>query len=124
MSELTAGRQTPSALRIILMTGTLGGILGTMAGLPIHQPPTVLAETGAEEFETVSGILSTVNVAEKKGMIKTDLGKQVAFQIVKPELFINLSVGQRVTLKLDKEGRAVRVSNDAAPELPPPSAPR
>ncbi len=114
--------------RLVLRGIALGGIaaallFGTLAEVQIHRLPKVHAET-AENYDTVSGTLGMVNVAEKKGTLTTDVGKEVAFQIVKPELFINLSVGQRVTLKLDKQGRAVRVMESAAPELPPPSVPR
>lgn len=114
--------------RLVLRGIALGGVaaallFGTLAEVQIHRLPKVHAET-AENYDTVSGTLGMVNVAEKKGTLTTDVGKEVAFQIVKPELFINLSVGQRVTLKLDKQGRAVRVMESAAPELPPPSVPR
>ncbi len=113
-----------SVLRGIALGGIAAGLLfGALAEVQIYRLPKVHAET-AEEYDTVSGRLSMVNVAEKKGTLATDIGKEVAFQIVKPELFLNLSVGQRVTLKLDKQGRAVRVMDTAAPELPPPSVPR
>ena len=113
-----------SVIRGMALGGIAAGLLfGTLAEVQIHRLPKVHAET-AEEYDTVSGRLSMVNVAEKKGTLATDIGKEVAFQIVKPELFLNLSVGQRVTLKLDKQGRAVRVMDTAAPELPPPSVPR
>ncbi len=114
-----------SALRGLVMGAILGGtLLGTFMALQINRLPAVHAETSSEEYETVSGTLASVNVTEKKGTLTTDLGKQVAFQIVKPELFINLSPGQRITLKLDKQSRAVRVMDNAAPELPPPTLPR
>ncbi len=108
--------------RGITVAGIAGVLLfGTLAQFQVDPLPRAYAET-ADTYETVSGTLGMVNVAEKKGTLTTDVGKEVAFQIVKPELFINLSVGQRITLKLDKEGRAVRVMDTAAPELPPPSA--
>jgi hypothetical protein len=91
------------------------------ADVTVSRSSLVFAEAISDDFDTVSGKLDQVNVAEKKGTITTDLGKQVVFQITKPELFLNLSPGQRVTLKLDKQGRAVRVMDNAAPELPPPS---
>mgnify|MGYP000116619193 CR=1 FL=1 len=50
-----------------------------------------------------------------------DLGREVLFHIQKPELFVHLSVGQRITIKLDAGQRAVGVMEAAAPELPPPS---
>lgn len=124
MVDHTQGGWTQSALRGIVLGAMAGGLLfGMLADFPMQRLANAQAEI-AEDYDTVSGTLGMVNVAEKKGSITTDLGKQVAFQIAKPELFINLSVGQRVTLKLDKQGRAVRVMDNAAPELPPPSSPK
>ena len=124
MDDHRKGGTSRSVLRGMALGAIAAGLLfGTLAEVHIHRLPNVHAET-AENYDTVSGTLGMVNVAEKKGTLTTDVGKEVAFQIVKPELFINLSAGQRVTLKLDKQGRAVRVMDTAAPELPPPSVPR
>ena len=54
------------------------------------------------------------------GLIKTDLGKLVFFKVVKPELFKGLTVGQRVAIQLDAQGRAIKVMDTAVPELPTP----
>ena len=121
-----ATETSASTKRVLLHPMAVGSILGAMllAGTTDfngHCSSWVFAEANTDDFDTVSGKLDQVNVAEKKGTITTDLGKQVVFQITKPELFLNLSPGQRVTLKLDKQGRAVRVMDNAAPELPPPS---
>lgn len=110
-----------SRLRALVMGGLIVTVLGGFHG-QFHS--FALAETLTEEHEVVSGVLKSVDLTAKRGVITTDLGTQVPFEITKPELFINLSVGQRVTLKLDKNGRALRVMDNAAPELPPPSAPR
>lgn len=92
--------------------------------VPGHLPQSLHAETPPSEYETVSGTLKTLDLQGKTGTLTTDLGKQVAFIIVKPELFMNLTPLQRVTIKMDKEGRAIRVMDTAAPELPPPSLPK
>jgi hypothetical protein len=119
-------KETSSTIRILFQPLIVGSILAAMlfaetADVTVSRSSLVFAEANSDDFDTVSGKLDQVNVAEKKGTITTDLGKQVVFQITKPELFLNLSPGQRVTLKLDKQGRAVRVMDNAAPELPPPS---
>jgi hypothetical protein len=121
MIEETLPCRIPSRLRVLVLGGMIVALLLGFQAL-LYTP--VLAETPAEDHEVVSGVLNSVNLPEKRGVITTDLGTQVPFEITKPELFINLSVGQRVTLKLDKQGRALRVMDNAAPELPPPSAPR
>lgn len=125
MGNHTQVRWNQSALRGMVIGAMAGGLLlGTLTDFHIYRLAPAQAEATAENYETVSGTLNMVNVVEKKGTLTTALGKQVAFQIVKPELFINLSVGQRITLKLDKQGRAIRVMDTAAPELPPPSLPK
>ena len=122
MTEQTSTGRRHTMLRGCLMAGLL---FTAVVDFHNHQLKSVLAEAADEEYDTVSGTLDRIDVAEKKGAITTDLGKHVSFQIPKPELFLNLSPGQRVTLKLDKQGRAVRVMDNAAPELPPPpSGPR
>lgn len=124
MGNRAKGGRNRLVVRGMVMGGVVGGLLfSTFTEVHLHRLAAVHAET-AEDYETVSGTLGMINVAEKKGTLSTDVGKEVVFQIAKPELFINLSVGQRVTLKLDKQGRAVRVMDTAAPELPPPSIPK
>ncbi|MCC2641408.1 MAG: exported protein of unknown function [Nitrospira sp.] len=110
-----------SRVRELVTGGVILILLSSFPG-PLHS--LAQAETLSEDNEVVSGLLKSVDLPAKRGVITTDLGTQVPFEITKPELFINLSVGQRVTLKLDKQGRAIRVMDNAAPELPPPSAPR
>lgn len=121
MIEDALACRMPSRLRVLAMGGMVALLL---LGFQAPLSTLVLAETPAEDHEVVSGVLRSLNLPEKRGVIATDLGTQVPFEITKPELFINLSVGQRVTLKLDKQGRALRVMDNAAPELPPPSVPR
>lgn len=124
MNTLEEGRRTQWVLRGMLWGGLAGALLfGSLAEVQIHRLSAVHAETAADH-DTVSGTLSLIDMAQQRGVVTTDLGKDVAFQIAKPELFTNLSVGQRITLKLDHQGRAVRVIDNAAPELPPPSGPR
>ena len=71
---------------------------------------------------TVSGILEQLDLSTSKGMLKTPTGKPVFFEIVKPELFRNISVGERVTIQLDERGRAVKaIESHSIPEMPAPS---
>ena len=92
--------------------------------LPPHPANTphayLMVDPATDPQNTVSGVLEKVDLIAKQGLLKTDLGREVAFQIPKPELFLNLSVGQRVTLKLDDRQQAVRVMDTTAPEIPPP----
>ena len=79
----------------------------------------LMADAATDPQDIVSGVLAKVDLIAKQGLLTTDLGREVAFQIPKPELFLNLSVGQRVTLKLDELQQAVRVMDTTAPEIPP-----
>ena len=81
------------------------------------------ADSASQQQEAVSGKLLQLDLAKKEGRLSTDLGREVLFHIPKPELFVHLSVGQRITIKLDAGQRAVGVMEAAAPELPPPSSP-
>ncbi len=103
---------------------------------PIPTPPTVpkhystrgptnergasflIADTTPYPQEAVSGKLLQLDLTQKEGRLSTDLGREVLFHIPKPELFVHLSVGQRVTIKLDAGQQAVGVMETAAPELP------
>ncbi len=79
-----------------------------------------LSANAPSEEETASGTLSKLNLTEKEGRLTTDLGRDVIFHIAKSELFVHLSVGQRVTIKLDAGQRAVGVMETTTPELHPP----
>jgi len=74
--------------------------------------------------EPVSGKLLSLDLDKREGRLGTDLGREVLFHIPKPELFAHLSVGQRVTIKLDASQQAIGVMEATAPELPPPSKPQ
>jgi hypothetical protein len=68
----------------------------------------------------VSGTLEELDLTRKKGLLKTDLGKPIFFQVTKPQLFERLSVGQKVTIQVDQEGRATKVIDMPVPELKQP----
>jgi hypothetical protein len=71
---------------------------------------------------TVTGVLERLDLSARKGLIKTATGKPVFFEIVKPELFKDMTVGQRVTLQLDEHGRAIKaIETQSIPELPAPT---
>ncbi|WP_155969898.1 hypothetical protein [Nitrospira japonica] len=73
-------------------------------------------------IHTISGTLSMLDVKEGKGTLTTDLDKPVFFRLTRPDLFERLSIGDRVTIQLDEEGRAVKVIEALPAEVhePPP----
>jgi len=72
----------------------------------------------------VTGLLANLDLSAGKGMLMTDLGKPIFFRLERPDLFARLSVGDRVTVQLDDEGRAVKVIEALPAEVhePPPPA--
>lgn len=79
-----------------------------------------IAERDEFPSETLSGVLVELNLDQRTGRVTTDMGRAVSFSIPNPDLFRNLSIGERVTLKLDSSHRVVGVLEQTAPELPPP----
>jgi hypothetical protein len=70
----------------------------------------------------VTGVIERLDLSANKGLLKTPVGKPVFFEIVKPELFQGITIGQRVTLQLDEHGRAIKaIESQSIPELPAPT---
>jgi len=74
-------------------------------------------------IHTISGTLSMLDIEAGKGTLTTDLDKPVFFRLTRPDLFQRLSIGDRVTIQLDEEGRAVKVIEALPAEIhePPPN---
>ncbi|MBS0170694.1 MAG: hypothetical protein JSR62_10105 [Nitrospira sp.] len=70
--------------------------------------------------ETVSGLLEDMNLEQRTGRLTTDMGKTVSFSIPNPALFRHLSIGERLTVKLDSKQQAIGVLEQPPPELLPP----
>ncbi len=83
-------------------------------------PAVVRAVVDPPSTHVVTGTLTMIDVNTGKGMIKTDLGKPIFFNISRSDQFSHLSIGNVVTIQLDEEGRAVKVIEALPSELPPP----
>lgn len=72
----------------------------------------------------VTGTLAKLDLVAGKGMLMTDLEKPIFFRLDRPELFERLSIGDRVTMELDEDGRVVKVIETLPAEIhePPPPA--
>ncbi len=70
----------------------------------------------------ITGTLDQLDFNTGKGQLKTDLGKPLFFDMVRPESFRRLSVGQRVTIGVNEQGQAVKVMEIPPAELPSPPA--
>lgn len=93
-------------------------------GYAIQAAQTAETSTGEnlQSHHVVTGILDQLDFETGKGLLRTDLDKPVFFQIVRPELFRGLSVGQRVTIGMNEQGQAVKVMEIPPVELPVPPA--
>ena len=81
-------------------------------------------ETGAlageameSELHLVSGILLKLDLKNKRGLLTTDLGGPVYFDVPNAYLFENVIVGARISLRLDEEGRALKVMDTSVPDV-------
>ena len=77
-------------------------------------------EATGQDAQVVTGTLEELDLSKMSGKIKTDLAQTVAFTIQNPDLFKGLSVGERIAVRLDDQGRVVKVMATTLPELPIP----
>jgi hypothetical protein len=87
-------------------------------------PVAALGVQAEDEPSTViSGTLAKLDLEGLKGLLTTDLGKPVFFEVPKVYLFENVTVGARITLQLDDHGRAVKVMDTAIADIVPATMP-
>lgn len=92
-------------------------LLGAVLGIVLSQPTSVTAEGTDGTLHLVSGTLLKLDLAAGRGMLRTDLGRPIYFEVPKAYLFENVIVGARIALRLDDEGRALRVMDTSLPDL-------
>lgn len=73
--------------------------------------------------QTVTGTLSMLDVSAGKGMLKTDMDKPIFFRIGHPAQFSQFSIGDRITMQLDEDGRVVKVIEALPSEVHEPLPP-
>lgn len=89
-----------------------------MAAMALMLSPLASHALQPEQVDTViSGTLVKLDLDALRGLITTDLGKPVFFEVPKAYLFENVTVGARITLQLDSQGRAVKVMDTSLPDL-------
>ena len=80
--------------------------------------PQAHAMEGTEEqLHVVSGTLLKLDLSTGRGLLSTDLGRPIYFDVPKAYLFENVIVGARIALQLDDQGRALRVMDTSIPDL-------
>ncbi len=85
-----------------------GAFLFASAGAAADAPPA---------GHVVTGTLAMLDIAKGKGMLTTDLGKPIFFHIDRPEQFTRLSIGERVTVQLDEDGRILKIIEATPAEM-------
>ena len=92
-------------------------LLGVVLAAIMSQPPPVAAESADGPLHLVSGTLLKLDLDTGRGLLRTDLGRPIYFDVPKAYLFENVIVGARIALRLDDQGRALRVMDTSIPDL-------
>jgi hypothetical protein len=88
----------------------------TLATVPVTNP-SLGAERGESDPLVVSGILLKLDLPNNRGLMTTDLGRPIYFEVPKAYLFENVIVGARISLRLDEDGRAIKVMDTSIPDV-------
>jgi len=92
--------------------------------IPSHSEDVLVVLEPPQAQLEVTGTLAKLDMSAGKGMLLTDLEKPIFFRLDRPELFERLSIGDRVTMQLDDDGRVLKVIETLPSEvhepLPPP----
>jgi len=110
--------------RVLTATLTLMAVVVAWSMFPLTLPEHAVALEQPEAQLEVTGTLAKLDLSAGKGMLMTDLQKPIFFRLDRPELFERLSIGDRVTMQLDDEGRVLKVIETLPAEVhepPPPS---
>ena len=105
---ITATLRVTAVLMALLTAGTLTHPVAILAGDP---------EIKEGTLHLVSGTLLRLDLLNGRGLLRTDLGRPIYFEVPKAYLFENVIVGARISLRLDEEGRAVRVMDTAIADV-------
>ena len=88
----------------------------TLATIPIDTRA-LGGEEKEPELHLVSGILLKLDLKNNRGLLTNDLGGPVYFEVPNAYLFENVTVGARISLRLDEEGRALKVMDTSVPDV-------
>ena len=100
------------AAKLIVLFAMLLGAL-SLATIVAASP-----EQTDKDSYVVTGTLQELDLEKASGKIKTDLEQTVAFTLTRPDLFKGLSVGKRITVRLNDQGQVIKVMETTIPELP------
>ena len=92
-------------------------LLGAVLGIVLSQPSAMRAEGTDGTLHLVSGTLIKLDLDTGRGMLRTDLGRPIYFDVPKAYLFENVIVGAHIALRLDDQGRALKVMDTSLPDV-------
>lgn len=72
---------------------------------------------GADEDLILTGTVAKLDLDRLRGLLATDFGVRVFFEVPDAFLFENVREGSTITLKLDGAGRAIKVMDTSLPDL-------
>lgn len=73
-----------------------------------------------EQGEVVTGVLTEYDKTEMHASVQTDVERVVRVKVINPELFQRLSIGTRISVRINDRGEALKVIEVPLPELQPP----
>jgi len=80
------------------------------------------AEPKEQNARVFSGVVEAVDTKAAKVTVKTDIGKDVELDVVKPELLADIDKGDRITVTVDDKQRATKIMKSIPiPELKSPA---
>ena len=94
-------------------------LLGAVFTAVMTQPLVMGAEGTEAPLHLVSGTLVKLDLSTGRGLLRTDLGRPIYFDVPKAYLFENVIVGAHIALRLDDQGRALKVMDTSIPDLVP-----
>ena len=98
-------------------TTSATALLSAVLAAVMSQPAPVGAEGIEAPLHLVSGTLLKLDLSTGRGLLRTDLGRPIYFDVPKAYLFENVIVGARIALRLDDQGRALKVMDTSLPDL-------
>ena len=99
-----------------ILLGLLLTIGSNMAGTAWAQKP---ADSKAQNAQVFSGVVQEVDAKAGKILIKTEVGKSVDLEVLKPELLKDIEKEDRITVTVDEKQRATKIMKSIPiPEVP------
>jgi hypothetical protein len=87
-----------------------------LAMMPMEQ--VAFSADGVEgSLHLAAGTALKLDLGTGRGLLTTDLGRPLYFDVPNPYLFENVLVGARIALRLDENGRAIKVMDSSIPDL-------